>query len=211
MQEPGTAEAYTGITPEGHGKTSDGEQACCAIWSAELVDCAACLSSVTQPLLDSSSAEEAAVLKTLLEALEDAGPEGLKKDELQVGCQREECTAFVRADGALQRLVKQSDQGFLSAQIARLTDGTLPVAFWTGYKEVVLVSSQHLSSWAVVTEQDDARCVRVLPRRWLDIDGRVMSEVWHAGCKAAMGITVFHPGISQVGCRFCRVLYPVPD
>ena len=83
-QEPAAAEADTTSPGENQGKTSDGEQACCAIWSAELVDCAACLLSVTQTLLESAGDDDAEMLKTLLDALEDAGPVGLRKEELQV-------------------------------------------------------------------------------------------------------------------------------
>lgn len=72
--------------PEGaaHGKTADGELACCANTSTGIVDCAACLSIATQSLLQSIDPEETEIARALLDALEDAGPEGLTKEELQV-------------------------------------------------------------------------------------------------------------------------------
>lgn len=72
--------------PEGaiHGKTADGELACCANTSAGIVDCAACLSIATVSLLQSIDPEETEIVRALLDALEDAGPEGLTKEELQV-------------------------------------------------------------------------------------------------------------------------------
>ena len=110
------------------------------------------------------------------------------------------------AHDILQRFVKWSDHQVLVDQVSRITEGTLPLAFWTGYKETVLVSALYLGSWSVITEQDEDKCVRVLPRRWLDINGRVMTEVWRSACRAAMGTLVFHPGISHV-----RDLIPVED
>ena len=82
MDEPGDLPEVPGS--DVHGKTADGELACCAIFSTGVVDCAACLTAATQSLLQSLDSEEAEILKLLLDALEDAGPEGLTKEELQV-------------------------------------------------------------------------------------------------------------------------------
>ena len=67
-----------------HGKTTDGEIACCAITSTGIVDCAACLSIATQSYLRESDPEDAEMVQTIVDALEDAGPEGLAKEELHV-------------------------------------------------------------------------------------------------------------------------------
>lgn len=79
-----------------------------------------------------------------------------------------------------------------------MVNADVPLAFWTGYSEVVLVSSRHLSTWSVLISEADTGCVRVFPRRWLDIEGRMMSEVWEAARRAVMGIILFRPGITQV-------------
>lgn len=76
----------------------------------------------------------------------------------------------------------------------------VPVVFWTGYNEVVLVSCAYLKEWSVVVFQDEERVERVFPRRWLDIRGTKMVDVWEAGLRAVMGLVLFHPGISQVRC-----------
>lgn len=86
----------------------------------------------------------------------------------------------------------------LPEYVARLTNVSPSLAFWTGNKDVVLVSSHYASAWTVIVEQDDNKCTRVLPRRWLNIWGGVMSDVWAAACRAVMGIVHFHPGIPQV-------------
>lgn len=86
MQESVPVAIFEGVATNGHGKTSDGEQACCAMHSAEMVDCAACLASMTQALLESTSPDELTVLSTVIDALEDAGSEGLSKQQLLVRC-----------------------------------------------------------------------------------------------------------------------------
>lgn len=73
------------ISSKGHGRTADGEQASCAFSSAGVVDCAACLTTATSSLLENAGAEETPILQELLDALGDAGPEGITKPELQVG------------------------------------------------------------------------------------------------------------------------------
>lgn len=102
------------------------------------------------------------------------------------------------AHAKLQSMKRRLGWATLAPQLARLTEANVPLAFWTGYKEIVLVSSQYAGAWSVVIEQDEQKCVRVFPRRWLDITGRVMSEVWTAACRAVVGTIVFHPNISQV-------------
>ncbi|EKM60813.1 uncharacterized protein PHACADRAFT_179990 [Phanerochaete carnosa HHB-10118-sp] len=168
---------------EGHGTTADGERACCAIWSTGLANCVACLSVVTQTLLDGSGLQDAQRLRSLLDVLEIAGSEGLTKDNLE-------------------KLMDQDDRTMLSAHIGRLTGSVVPLAFWSGYREVVLVSSRYWNAWSVVTSEEETKCARVLPRRWLDISGHVISEVWNAARKAIMAIVIFHPGISQAEIRW---------
>ena len=79
-----------------------------------------------------------------------------------------------------------------------IVDADVPLAFWTGYGEIVLVSSHYVPSWSVILSEDEVSYTRLAPRRWLDIYGRRIPEVWEAACKAVMGCVLFHPGISQV-------------
>ncbi|GJE87719.1 hypothetical protein PsYK624_038020 [Phanerochaete sordida] len=167
----------------GHGTTADGERAHCALQAPGLANCAACLASTAQALLNASDPQDAEGFRTLWDALDMAGPEGLTKTELQ-------------------GLLGRDSVRLLPDYISRLTGAAVPLAFWTGYREVVLVSSQYLGAWSVVTDVDDAKCVRLLPRRWLDISGQVIAEVWAAARKAVMAIVIFHPGISQAEVRW---------
>ena len=79
-----------------------------------------------------------------------------------------------------------------------ITETDIPLAFWAGYREVVLVSSKFLASWTVLVSEDDGRYYRVWPRRWLDINGRLIREIWEAAKRAVVAVVLFHPGISQV-------------
>lgn len=65
-----------------------------------------------------------------------------------------------------------------------------------GYTSPKLVSAAYLQSWAVTISEEPP--MRVLPRRWLDIWGNKMFEVWQAATRAVTGIVFFRPGISQV-------------
>ena len=38
----------------------------------------------------------------------------------------------------------------------------------------------------------------IFPRRWLDVYGRKLDEVWEAALRAFLGLVLLHPGISQV-------------
>lgn len=104
-----------------------------------------------------------------------------------------------------QETICSRDLGKLSALIGRLIGASLPIAFWTGYNEVVLVSSQYVDEWSVVLAQDDTSCARAFPRRWLDIHGRRMNDIWDAACRAAVGTVLLHPAVSQVRHGSCNL------
>ncbi|PSR80716.1 hypothetical protein PHLCEN_2v6632 [Hermanssonia centrifuga] len=166
-----------------HGKTISGEQACCRKSTSGLVDCVACLTSESSKLIEGCLDEpKSRLLSRVLEVLAQAGSDGVTKTQL----------AQVDPD-AVQ---------WLPETIALLTNSNTPLAFWTGYTEVVLVSSLHLQTWTVIVSQNEDTCVRVLPRRWLDIHGREIPEVWEAACRAVIGVIAFRPGISQAEIRW---------
>ena len=71
----------------------------------------------------------------------------------------------------------------------------IPLFFWTGYLSVVLVSSTYLQTWSIVVPISE---VTVKPRRWIDIRGSQVPEVWEAGLRAVMGTIVSRPAITQV-------------
>jgi hypothetical protein len=82
------------------------------------------------------------------------------------------------------------------AVIRRITESPSPLLFWAGYSSPILISSAHLREWTVVTSEFPM--IRIFPRRWLDIFGSKMTDVWEAALKATLGVILFRPGITQV-------------
>lgn len=80
--------------------------------------------------------------------------------------------------------------------VRRMTDRKVPLCFWTGYTSVVLVSPMYLRNWGVVVSESPM--MRILPRRWYDIGGIKIVDIWQAGLRAVMGLIFFRPGIAQV-------------
>lgn len=75
-----------------------------------------------------------------------------------------------------------------------LTSGNIPLAYWVGYTSVVLVAAEYIRSWTVTISGPKM----LLPRRWLDVLGRRIDEVWEAALRAVIGVVLFRPGVSQV-------------
>lgn len=86
----------------------------------------------------------------------------------------------------------------ISRVIDRFTSATIPLAFWTGYTRIVLVSSKFLDAWTVPIPRAEGMLIRVFPRRWLDIHGRELVDILEAAHKAVMSIVLFKPGVTQV-------------
>ncbi|KAI0706049.1 hypothetical protein BC835DRAFT_1311874 [Cytidiella melzeri] len=204
---------------EVHGKTRDGEKACCrqemATWSGGAgtmrnldmaVDCQACLHIEV-----ASSADGDELSSKIWATLVDAGESGIAKQKLKILYNDVERSRIV---GILEQLVVRK------------------LAFWTGYRDVVLVSAYFLKYWTVVipfeasprmsTQGEPATLsdvvdsaaastnpiARVLPRRWLNVDGGRIPEVWEAVCRAVIGTVVLRPGISQAELRWrLRTVY----
>lgn len=100
------------------------------------------------------------------------------------------------------------------AILDRLADLYAPLASWTGYSSVVLVSSSCIKPWTVaITNPDRTSKALLLPRRWFNIWGKRMNDVWEAALRAVMGLILFRPGISQVcyiqrdGCSITEVAH----
>ncbi|KAI0304649.1 hypothetical protein BC826DRAFT_977421 [Russula brevipes] len=84
-------------------------------------------------------------------------------------------------EAALQALTLTVGDGseLVLSALTSLMDSTVPlVAPWT------------------VTISEEPR-INVLPRRWLDVRGAKIREVWRAALRAVIGTVVFRPGISQ--------------
>lgn len=80
--------------------------------------------------------------------------------------------------------------------IEKVTSRRTPLFLWAGYLSIVLVSSTYLQTWSLVVSKP---LVMVKPRRWTDINGSQVPEIWEAGLRAVMGMVVSRPAITQVG------------
>lgn len=86
----------------------------------------------------------------------------------------------------------------ISTVIDRLTGAAIPLAFWTGYTRIVLMSSEFLDVWSVPIPRSEGGLIRVFPRRWLDIHGGELTETLEAAHKAVVSVILFKPGVTQV-------------
>jgi len=77
-----------------------------------------------------------------------------------------------------------------------MTEMPTPLLFWAGYSSSVLVSSAYLQAWTVMVSNNPR--TRIFPRRWFDLEGKKMSDVWESALKAIVGVVIFRPGVPQV-------------
>ncbi|KAI0374486.1 hypothetical protein BV20DRAFT_961659 [Pilatotrama ljubarskyi] len=177
-----------------HGRRADGELAFCRRVTEGLVDCQACLANAERALLRDLSEEKRIVAEKILEVLRNAGSTGLTKEQILVHLEPFPAEA-------------------VRSVIQRMTDtaADVPVAYWTGYAAIVLVAAAHIRPWTVtVPDAEDAhpeganteRKTMLFPRRWLDIYGRKLHEVWEAAMHAALSLVLLRPGISQAEIRW---------
>lgn len=90
----------------------------------------------------------------------------------------------------------------LFSVVQRMTEAPVPLAHWTGYGTVVLVSAGAIRPWTVTVvgydPQNAERTQMIFPRRWLDIYGRKLDDGWEAALRSVLGLVLLRPGISQV-------------
>ncbi|RDX56211.1 hypothetical protein OH76DRAFT_605431 [Lentinus brumalis] len=171
----------------GHGQTAGGEHAFCRLTSDGLVDCEACLEIAKSSLLQVLNDEESSVVGKLLPALDEASSEGLTKRQLLANLE-----SF------------QNPEATLFSVVQRMVEAPVPLAHWTGYAAVVLVSAKAIRPWTVTVSdaQTPDRKSMIFPRRWLDIYGRKLDEVWEAAMRSVLGLVLLRPGISQAEVRW---------
>lgn len=79
-----------------------------------------------------------------------------------------------------------------------ITEASTPLAYWTGYTNIVLVSSTYIRPWSVSLLGAEGPRAMVFPRRWLDVAGRRINDVWEAALRAVIGVILLRPGVAQV-------------
>ena len=109
---------------------------------------------------------------------------------------------------AIQAQLGFVQEDALSLVVERMTEGPVPLAHWTGYNVIVLVASSHIQKWTVTisggqgeepeSTSEPPQKAMIFPRRWLDIYGRKLTEMWEAALRAVLGLVLLHPGVSQV-------------
>ncbi|KAF9821815.1 hypothetical protein IEO21_00245 [Rhodonia placenta] len=165
-----------------HGRTPHGGHAFCQKSSNGLIDCEACLCETAGAAFRTLEGHLAPVAVRILDVLRGAGSEGLTKDALNT--------------------LSPSQAELLPVVVNELTDAPVPLAYWTGYTSVVLVSADHIRPWTVTIVDGDQPKAMVLPRRWLDIHGMRINDVWEAALRAVVGIILLRPGVSQSEIRW---------
>ncbi|KAJ3835083.1 hypothetical protein F5878DRAFT_328184 [Lentinula raphanica] len=162
-----------------HGVAVDGSPACCRKNAlGTIVNCSGCLDELWKIHSARLSAEELSTAQLILWSVGQAGARGLSKQDLIVTTEKtlEELTPV---------LTKMTRESFLH---------------WVGYNHTLLVSAAHAGSWTVLLSESPS--IRVFPRRWLDIHGKKVIDVWEAALRAVIGAIVFRPGISQCELRW---------
>ncbi|KAI0320447.1 hypothetical protein OF83DRAFT_1213502 [Amylostereum chailletii] len=159
-----------------HGQTLSGSAACCRTTSDGIVDCCGCLSG-EQHIVVTQSTEPAKILYvSIVDSIQSAGEDGLRKAELV-------------------ELLPDHDRADVISALGQLVESSTPLLLCVGYSPMILVSAHYADRWTIPVS--DNPVTKVLPRRWLDIGGRQVPEMWEAALRAVMGTIVFRPGISQ--------------
>ncbi|PIL30968.1 transcription factor [Ganoderma sinense ZZ0214-1] len=176
-----------------HGKLADGKLAFCRRMSEGVIDCQACLQHARESLLRELNADERDVVDHILAALEEAGPPGLARQDI---CEK---LGFVQ-------------ENTLSSAIQRVSERPVPLAHWAGYTTIVLVASACIRKWTVTifdSKEDEPESTSeplqrsmIFPRRWLDIYGRKLTDMWESALRAVLGLVLLHPGVSQAEIRW---------
>ncbi|KAJ7596727.1 hypothetical protein C8J56DRAFT_295687 [Mycena floridula] len=183
MSEPVPMEVDTPrpVSLTGHGRTVDSTPACCKKVVDGVTDCSACLDEQWSATCSEMTAEDMTIAQQVLWLVGQAREKGATKKKLVA-------------------TIKQPMEILLPI-IQRLVDAPIPLLTWLGYSSPLsLVSASHIRAWTALISEDIG--ARVFPRRWLDISGYRISEIWEAGLRAVVGAIVFRPGINQAELRW---------
>jgi oxalate---CoA ligase len=180
-----------------HGSLIDGAPACCRReMIGGVVDCRACLDEQWNSVNASLVEEEQRKAEHLLSSVGQAGHAGLKKDALMVRAVLQIHDWLGAYDTEFQTTCRMTMEE-LYPIIRKMTNAAIPLVYWMGYgPELSLVSSCHLVKWTLTIS--DSPLTRIFAKRWLDITGTKIGDVWESAVRAVVNSIVFRPGISQV-------------
>ncbi|KAJ7770882.1 hypothetical protein DFH07DRAFT_805534 [Mycena maculata] len=164
-----------------HGTTEDGSPACCKRENEDsLIDCPACLEEEWGAFYASTDHEERDKFQLILDTVSASGAKGITKHDLMVKTGLPEDVLF--------------------AAVGKIAEWAVPPMFWAGYASLVLVASSHLRNWTVQISPQPL--TRIFPRRWIDMSGSKVIDLWEAAARAVIGVLVFHPGVTQAQLRW---------
>ncbi|CAE6468822.1 unnamed protein product [Rhizoctonia solani] len=77
-----------------------------------------------------------------------------------------------------------------------------PQAYALGYDETRVVSAQYLSDWVVEVglgneEPSQTESKLIFPRRWLDIYGNMLDDIWTMAVRTMIGAFIYRPCMSE--------------
>ncbi|CUA70965.1 Titin [Rhizoctonia solani] len=94
----------------------------------------------------------------------------------------------------------------LPLTLTALTRANPPHAYVLGYDQARIVSAQYLGDWTVEaasrageTNQNESKFI--FPRRWLDIYGNMLEDVWTMVIRTVMGAFIYRPCMNQLALR----------
>lgn len=133
-----------------------------------------------------------------------AGPGGITKPQLAVSCTTRSDQRVANVQSELRLDTRQ-----LAGALAGLSDSSDSPVFWAGFDTARLVSRAHWSQWlcpAVTYVQNESgqfikgggEVVWCTPRKWVDIWGRRLEEVWTQSVDCAKGWLMSRPGMTEV-------------
>ena len=92
--------------------------------------------------------------------------------------------------------MEQDDLDCVVSVLESLMDNTIPLIVRVGHVRSRIVCSSQSAPWTVMVNEEPR--INELPRRWLNLSGEKVREMWRAALRAVIGTIVFRPGISQV-------------
>ncbi|KAF8604424.1 hypothetical protein BDV93DRAFT_522539 [Ceratobasidium sp. AG-I] len=144
----------------------------CAHMQTEEIICQECLQHTAGSIPGSG-------VKALIQSIRDAGPLGLP-----MSC------------------IMELDTGMLRT----LTKTLPPLVYALGYDQARIVSAFELDKWTVkvvpsTPSTSHASFKSVFPRRWLDIHGNVIENIWTMAVRTVAGALMYRPSINEHALR----------
>lgn len=99
------------------------------------------------------------------------------------------------------------DAGAMRQALGILNKTSPPLVYALGYDQPRIVSAFELGEWTVkvtssVPSTNQTNFKSVFPRRWLDIHGSMIENIWTMAVRTIAGALIYRPGINEVRLLF---------